>query len=86
TKDIGAGGVRVIIEESLDIHSMVGLEIYFRDEAILCEGRVVWVVSQDNSEARKKGLFDTGIEFFKIKEEDRCIINNMVESICLKKK
>ena len=44
TENIGAGGVRVILEEKLEIASNVGLEIYLEKEPIVCEGKIVWVV------------------------------------------
>ncbi|UCD15647.1 MAG: PilZ domain-containing protein [Candidatus Omnitrophota bacterium] len=83
TENIGAGGVRVIIEEKLDIHLIVGLEIYLNNEVVSCKGRVVWVL---DTPAEASLSFDTGIEFFEIKEEDRNVIKNIVETVCYREK
>jgi len=74
TENIGAGGIRVIINEKIDIASMVGLEIYLNDELIACGGKIVWVVEVGKN-------FDTGIEFHQIDEEDRRVIDNFVRAI-----
>lgn len=86
TENIGAGGIRVIIEDNLKISSVVGLEIYLGQEAIVCEGRIVWVVAKKILEKQEVLHHDTGIEFYKIKEEDRDIINNLVKAISTDKK
>lgn len=93
TKNISAGGVRVIIEEKCDIFSLVGLKIYLnresrpgvqeRGESIACKGRVVWVLEKNHS-LNKPHLYDTGIEFYQIDEEDKKIINNFVKAIIKK--
>jgi c-di-GMP-binding flagellar brake protein YcgR len=83
TENIGAGGVRVIIDEKIEIHSIVGLEIFLTKEPIVCKGRVVWVVEKKIKESFP--LYDMGIEFWEIKEEDRLIIKNFVESVISKK-
>ena len=81
TENIGAGGVRVIIEQKLEISSNVGLEIYLEKEPITCKGKIVWVVEKVNPISKKSFLFDTGLEFIDIKEDDRLVINNLVETI-----
>jgi c-di-GMP-binding flagellar brake protein YcgR len=81
TENISAGGVRVIIEEKLELSSTVGLEIQINKDVIACKGRVVWVV--DRESPYKKGILyhDTGIEFYEISENDRRIINCAIEEI-----
>jgi len=74
TQNIGAGGVRVILEEKLSMLTSVGIELKVIDEPVLLKGRVIWVVSGD------KG-FDTGIEFFQISEEDRKFMQAFVEGL-----
>jgi c-di-GMP-binding flagellar brake protein YcgR len=81
TENIGAGGVRVIIDEELDISLMVGLEIHLNNEMIKSEARIVWAIEAKKTSADEKLHYDTGIEFYKIDEEDRKIINNFVEAI-----
>jgi len=81
TENIGAGGVRVIIDENLSISSVVGLEIFLDDKPIECEGRVVWVIDKKEAELATTNRYDTGIEFYKISDNDRGVINNFVESM-----
>jgi len=47
TENISAGGVRVIIEEKLEMASTVGLEIQINKNIIVCKGRIVWVVDRE---------------------------------------
>jgi c-di-GMP-binding flagellar brake protein YcgR len=81
TENISAGGVRVIIEERLEISLTVGLEIYLENEPIACKGRAVWVVDKESSYRKGLFFFDTGIEFIDIKEEDRQKIDKIIETI-----
>ena len=81
TEDIGAGGVRVIIEERLEVSSLIGLEIHLQEKPITCKGRVVWVVEKKSHYQDGFVFFDTGIEFYKINEEDRETINNFINSL-----
>ncbi len=81
TENIGAGGVRVILDEDLNISSVVGLEIFLYDEPIECEGRIVWTIEKEESETPGIGRYDTGIEFYKISDKDRDVINNFVEGM-----
>jgi c-di-GMP-binding flagellar brake protein YcgR len=86
TENIGAGGVRVILDECLNISSIVGLEIFLDDEPIKCESRIVWVIEKETSNIAKDRRWDTGVEFYKIDEEDRNIVNNFVEGVVANEK
>lgn len=79
TENIGAGGVRVMIDENLPISSFVGLKLYLSKKPIECRGRVVWVV--ERKVKGKKTKFDTGIEFNQISKEDRKVIDIFVKSL-----
>ncbi len=81
TEDIGAGGLRVIIKEELELSLIVGLEIFLNGEPIICKGRVVWNIEREKESSKDKNRYDTGIEFYEIKEEDRRVIDNLVEAI-----
>ncbi|UCC96033.1 MAG: PilZ domain-containing protein [Candidatus Omnitrophota bacterium] len=81
TENISAGGIRVLIQEELKVSSIVGLEIYLREQPIACQGRVVWVVEKKSDYQRDFIFFDTGIEFYEIKDEDKHAINTFVESL-----
>ena len=81
TENIGAGGVRVIIEESLDISSFVGLEVFLSGAQIICKGRIVWVVERSGSQKKEANIWDTGIEFHEIAERDRKVIKSFVDTV-----
>ena len=83
TENIGAGGVRVIIEEKLEVNAMVGLEIFLYKEIqpIACKGKIVWVVEKESLYRKNLIFFDIGIEFHDIKDEDKLTIKNLVEAI-----
>ncbi|MFH1504938.1 MAG: PilZ domain-containing protein [Candidatus Omnitrophota bacterium] len=74
TENIGVGGVRVFVDEKLNISSEVGLEIYLGQSPISCKGKIAWVVERADR-------FDTGIEFLEISEKDERVISNIVENI-----
>jgi len=80
TENIGAGGVRVIIEESLDISSLVGLEVFLGGARIICKGRIVWVVEKSGSKKSEANIWDTGIEFYEIAERDKKVVGSFVNT------
>ncbi len=87
TENIGAGGIRVIIEEKIGVGEIVGLEIYLNEtkNPISCKGRIVWVMEKQSLYRKNLLFFDTGIEFYEIKKENRETIKNLVEAIVFEK-
>ncbi len=81
TENIGAGGVRVIINEELNISSVVDLEVYLDTDPVKCKGRIVWVVGKVNPITGQPRMFDTGIEFYQISQENQEVINSLVKAI-----
>ncbi|MEI8349471.1 MAG: PilZ domain-containing protein [Candidatus Omnitrophota bacterium] len=81
TENISAGGVRVIIEEHLDISTPVGLEVHMKDGVVHCKGRIVWVVGKESPYRKGVTYSDTGIEFYEISESDRVLIKEFIDSI-----
>lgn len=79
TEDIGAGGVRVIIDEKIPVSTMVSLELYLSSNPIKSKGKIVWVLTTKDKNDETK--FDTGVEFHKISEEDRKVIDVFVKSM-----
>src|SRR5512135_1910559 len=66
TENIGAGGVRVVIDEKLDIFSTVSFELYLQNRVIAGKGRIVWVVDRPVEATDETDSYDTGIEFREI--------------------
>ncbi|MDP8290023.1 MAG: PilZ domain-containing protein [Candidatus Susulua stagnicola] len=83
TENIGTGGVRTIIEENLDISSVVGLEVFIGGTQIICKGRVVWVVVKAGFQKDDTNIWDTGIEFYEISDRDKKVVKDFVNSIIL---
>lgn len=84
TENIGAGGVRVIIEENLNISSFVGLDVLLGSMQIICKGRIVWVVEKPDSSNNEFRFWDTGIEFYEIEEKERTKITEFIHTITSK--
>lgn len=85
-ENISPGGVRVIIEEKLAVGSIVSLDIYAIKEApISCKGRVIWIITKERPDHEGPSVFDTGIEFCEIKEEDVSKIKKLVVAIAAEK-
>lgn len=71
TENLGEGGTRVILEEELQIGSLVYLELYVTSEKTLparCKGIVRWV-KKINPEGTSPSLFNTGIEFIELESD-----------------
>ncbi len=80
TENIGAGGLKLVIAEKLEVGVLVGLEIYLDSETITCQGRIVWVV-EGKPIPDKPVFYDSGIEFYQIDENDQKVIAAFVGSI-----
>lgn len=87
TENISAGGVKVILEEKFKHYTSVDLELFFeKDNPIICNGRVIWVMERGQSVEKKPFMFDVGIEFISIRDSDREYINKIVEETLGKEK
>lgn len=86
TENIGCGGVCVMLPKNIGMFNNVEMEIEIPSEArkIGCDGTVVWVVRHGEIDKNKPDSFDTGIEFKNLKEEDRLLIDKVVQE-CLEK-
>jgi c-di-GMP-binding flagellar brake protein YcgR len=81
-ENISASGVKITIEKKLEISSIVSLDIYaVKEKPIACKGKVVWRKTKGNSCLKDNPLFDTGIKFYQIKDEDVRIIKDLIVSI-----
>jgi len=84
TEDIGANGVKVVIRQRLEVNSPLELKIYIEEEPLLCKGRVAWVRERESRYLEGTVLFDTGIEFSQIGEEERALIKSCTEALAKK--
>lgn len=77
--NISAGGIKVTLDEQLSVGEVVQLDITPpATKTIRCSGRIVWVLPK-HDEASPLRLFNTGIQFEDIAQEDRNIIFDAVE-------
>jgi len=83
TENIGEGGIRVILEENLNISTIVNVELFLLEKELplRCKGKVVWAKEMKPEQIRPR-LFDTGIKFIEIndynKEEIGKLVNNLI--------
>ncbi len=86
TENIGAGGLRVIIPENLEVSTSVDLTIYIAEEPFVCKGKVVWSVGRATPFYEEPRLYDVGIEFYQIDEESQRFIQSFVDTIVSQEK
>ncbi|MGB2629675.1 MAG: PilZ domain-containing protein [Candidatus Omnitrophota bacterium] len=82
TENIGAGGICVTLDRGYDLFEKVSLEIHLGgDEPVHCSGAIVWVVKGHPVHKWEKPMYDTGIEFVDINENDRERISRLVDEL-----
>jgi hypothetical protein len=89
TENLSAGGIKVILDEKLNVYTTVGLEIFFeKDKSIKCKGRVAWVEEEVNplEMASEPIIFITGIEFAEISDNDKQYIKRLIKVLSFRKK
>ncbi len=81
TDNLSAGGVYVVLKNSLELNAWVELEIDLMDMTnhICCDGKVVWVQKRDDQHDLKPSFFNVGIEFVSIRKEDIARLEKLVE-------
>jgi len=87
TENLGSGGICVVVEENLGLFQGVSLELDIEDTTgtrVACTGTVVWVIKKREMGEKSKEMYDTGIEFIDIKENDRKRISAIVGTIIKK--
>lgn len=87
TENISAGGIRVLIEKRIPPASIIKVTLYkIRETPIICVGRVIWVFTRNHPQNKNLTLFDIGIEFYEIAEEEILEIKNLIASLISAKK
>jgi hypothetical protein len=82
TENLGIGGMRIILGEFLIANAELEIELFLPDKGKMfkCKGKVAW-----SKEMTPKGInprfFDTGIEFTKIEESDRIMLQGTINSL-----
>tara|TARA_B100000315_G_scaffold246892_1_gene274818 strand:+ start:437 stop:799 length:363 start_codon:yes stop_codon:yes gene_type:complete len=77
-EELSQKGIKVSIKKELKRKTLVDLEIYVRDEPIICRGKIVWVKKIEGSYLESGFIFDIGIELQELKEEDKKYIKSFI--------
>jgi hypothetical protein len=87
TENIGAGGIRTILEERLNDSTVVDLDLFLpgRELPLRCKGRVAWAKEIDPFGIRPR-LFDTGIEFVGLDELNQQELKKTISEIIAQEK
>ncbi len=81
-ENISAGGLRAILEEKLPISEIVSLDIYgICKEPIICTAKILWVFTRKLPCVENVSLYDTGMEFYDIKDAHVEKIKQLVAAI-----
>jgi c-di-GMP-binding flagellar brake protein YcgR len=74
TKNIGVGGMCVVLPKELPKFCPVEILLYLKDGkgSLLCKGRILWTL-------QRKLSVDTGVEFIDISEADRLRIERVIQ-------
>ncbi|MBU1998771.1 MAG: PilZ domain-containing protein [Candidatus Omnitrophota bacterium] len=79
TENISIGGVSVMLEEKLNAFTPVNLDIFLgKDRIIKCQGVVSWVKEKINPVEKNVVLYDVGIKFTVMSEDDMEYVNRLV--------
>ena len=81
TENLGAGGICVILEKSLERFSTVSLRLELDPNLpwIECLGKVVWSVPSREAVSKKES-FDTGIEFLNLDPAQQELFRHYVDA------
>jgi len=81
TENISSGGTRVILQDKLDINTPIQVTLMIWDKQISTKGRVVWVIDISHPGSADPTLFDTGIEFTQMNQEQRELLSRLVQKV-----
>ncbi len=81
TENISSGGTRVILREKLDINTPIQVTLAIWDREIKTKGRVVWVIDINQPGSDTATLFDTGVEFTQLNQEQREMLSRLVAQV-----
>ena len=86
TENVGAGGVCVILDKSLERFSKCRIRLHLDEKSPLidCDGKVVWAVPTQEIKSSKT-RFDTGIEFVELESAGSQRIREFLEARASKK-
>ena len=81
TQNIGEGGIMVVLKQETMRGIPMKIELFVEGRVIQCNGHTVWVVTRADPENINQNVFDTGIQFDDISEEDKRYISDLVKRL-----
>ncbi len=83
TENLGTGGSAIVCHKRFKLFSSLDLEIDLLDmqDHVRCKGKVVWIVQHKDPDVRRPLVYDIGIEFQEIREEDVQRISKIVQRL-----
>ena len=79
SKDISAGGIRLILREGVQAGDILEMEIRLGpDKTIQCRGKVAWVEKFVITGAEEQTKYEGGVQFLDISDDTRIQINNFI--------
>ncbi|NIM90680.1 MAG: hypothetical protein GTO17_06990 [Candidatus Aminicenantes bacterium] len=79
TKNISAGGICLVVYEKMEVGEKMQIEMELPSKKVIkAEGKVVWVSEYEISGREEETVYDIGVEFVKISQEERDEINQFV--------
>lgn len=83
TENLGTGGAAIICHKRFKLFAPIELEIDLLDmEAhVRCKGKIVWLVQRKDPDIRKPMVYDIGVEFQDLQEEDAQRIAKIVQQL-----
>jgi Tfp pilus assembly protein PilZ len=87
TRNISAGGLCLSMDEELQVGDELQLRMELPPKKIInAKGKVVWISEFEVDKRGYKKMYNTGIKFIEIRDEDREEINEFVLASLLPKK
>jgi Tfp pilus assembly protein PilZ len=87
TRNISAGGLCLSMDEELQVGDELQLRMELPPKKIInAKGKVVWISEFEIDNRGYKKMYNTGIKFIEIRDEDREEINEFVLAALLPKK
>jgi len=83
TQNLGIGGIGLMHDQRLKMQARVSVEIDLMDmeSHVRCDSRVVWVVQRKEHDKHKPMIFDVGLEFENLSEDDKRRISGIVQRL-----
>ena len=83
TDNVGVGGVCVALKQSVKIFSVLEIELDLLDlgDHIRCKGKVAWNIEKESCDKKNPKIFDVGIEFIDIADEDQSRLQEVIDRL-----